>query len=75
VARLARIVLPHIPHHIVQRARAGLNLFADGKLTRLAGNLPGPADIGFDPAGGKVAVPQLTENKVELFDVSSIVKH
>jgi len=29
VARLARIVLPHIPHHIVQRARAGLNLFAD----------------------------------------------
>ena len=29
MARLARIVLPHIPHHIVQRARAGLNLFAD----------------------------------------------
>jgi len=56
-------------------ADSSLNLFADGKLTRLAGNLPGPADIGFYPACGKVAVPQLTENKVELFDVSSIVKH
>jgi putative transposase len=29
VARLARIVLPDIPHHIVQRARPGLELFND----------------------------------------------
>ena len=54
---------------------SSLNLVADGKVTRLAGNLPGPADIGFDPSGGKVAVPQLTENKMELFDVSSVLKH
>jgi sugar lactone lactonase YvrE len=56
-------------------ADSSLNLVGDGKVTRLAGNLPGPADIGFDPAGGKVAVPQLTENKMELFDVSSVVEH
>jgi sugar lactone lactonase YvrE len=56
-------------------ADSSLNLFADGKVTRLAGNLPGPADIGFDPTGGKVAVPQLTENKMELFDVSFLVQH
>ena len=56
-------------------ADSSLNLFAGGKVTRLAGGLPGPADIGFDPSGGKVAVPQLTENKMELYDVSSIVEH
>lgn len=56
-------------------ADSSLNLVADGKVTRLAGNLPGPADIGFDRSGAKVAVPQLTENKMELYDVSSIVEH
>lgn len=50
-------------------ADSSLNLLADGKVTRIAGNIPAPADIGFDRAGGKVAVPQLTENKLELFDV------
>ncbi len=29
MARLARIVIPAVPHHVVQRARAGLTLFAD----------------------------------------------
>ena len=29
VARLARIVIPDVPHHVVQRARPGLTLFAD----------------------------------------------
>jgi putative transposase len=29
VARLARIVIPHMPHHVVQRVRPGLILFAD----------------------------------------------
>jgi putative transposase len=29
VARLARIVIPDVPHHVVQRVRPGLVLFAD----------------------------------------------
>jgi putative transposase len=29
LARLARIVIPNVPHHVVQRARPGLVLFAD----------------------------------------------
>lgn len=29
MARLARIVIPDLPHHVVQRARPGLALFAD----------------------------------------------
>ena len=29
MARLARIVIPDIPHHVVQRARPGLTLFVD----------------------------------------------
>jgi putative transposase len=29
VARLARIVIPNVPHHVVQRARSGLKLFAN----------------------------------------------
>jgi putative transposase len=29
VARLARIVIPNVPHHVVQRVRPGLMLFAD----------------------------------------------
>ncbi len=29
MARLARVVLPDVPHHIVQRSRPGLMLFAD----------------------------------------------
>lgn len=29
MARLARIVIPDVPHHVVQRARPGIRLFAD----------------------------------------------
>ncbi|MFZ5678033.1 MAG: transposase [Pseudomonadota bacterium] len=29
MARLARIVIPDVPHHVVQRARPGLKLFGD----------------------------------------------
>jgi hypothetical protein len=52
---------------------SSLNLVADGKLTRLAGKIASPADIGFDRADGKVAVPQLMSTTVELFDVSSVL--
>lgn len=54
-------------------ADSSLNLVADGKVTRIAGGIAAPADIGFDRAGGKVAVPQLTENTMELLDVSSVL--
>src|SRR5262245_26300787 len=39
-------------------ADSSLHLLADGKVTRIASDLPGPADIGFDRADGRVAVPQ-----------------
>jgi hypothetical protein len=54
-------------------ADSSLNLVANGKVTRIAAGIAAPADIGFDRAGGKVAVPQLTENTVELLDVGSVL--
>lgn len=54
-------------------ADSSLNLVADGKVTRIAAGIAAPADIGFDRAGGKVAVPQLTENTIELLDVGSVL--
>jgi hypothetical protein len=56
-------------------ADSSVNLVADGKVTRLAGGIAAPADIGFDRAGGKLAVPQLSENTMELLDVSSVLAH
>jgi sugar lactone lactonase YvrE len=55
-------------------ADSSLNLVADGKVTRLAAGMAAPADIGFDRAAGTVAVPQLTENMMELLDVSSVLR-
>src|SRR3954454_3893409 len=52
---------------------SSLNLVADGKVTRLAGKIASPADIGFNRADGKVAVPQLMSTTVELLDVSSVL--
>jgi hypothetical protein len=54
-------------------ADSSLNLVADGKVTRIAAGIAAPADIGFDRAGGKVVVPQLTENTMELLDVGSVL--
>jgi sugar lactone lactonase YvrE len=51
-------------------ADSSLSVLSEGKLTKLAGDLPGAADLGYDPASGRVAVPQLTENKVQIFEVS-----
>ncbi|HEU5039273.1 MAG TPA: hypothetical protein VFT84_00530 [Gemmatimonadales bacterium] len=50
-------------------ADSSLSLLSEGKMTKLAGNLPGGADLGYDPASGRVAVPQLTENKVQIFQI------
>ena len=51
-------------------ADSSLSVLSDGKMTNLAKNLPGGADLGYDPASGRVAVPQLTENKVQIFEVT-----
>ena len=51
-------------------ADSSLSILSEGKLTNLAKNLPGGADLGYDPESGRVAVPQLTENKVQIFEVS-----
>jgi sugar lactone lactonase YvrE len=50
-------------------ADSSLSLLSEGRMTRLAGNLPGGADLGYDPASGRVAVPQLTENKVQILQI------
>ena len=52
-------------------ADSSLSVLSEGKLTKLAGGLPGGADLGYDPVSGRVAVPQLTENKVQIFEVSA----
>ena len=52
-------------------ADSSLSVFSEGQMTKLAGNLPGGADLGYDREGGRVAVPQLTENKVQFFQVDA----
>ena len=52
-------------------ADSSLSLLSEGKMTKLAGNLPGAADLGYDRESGKVVVPQLTENKVQIFQVDA----
>jgi sugar lactone lactonase YvrE len=39
------------------------------KITKLIGGLPGPADIAVDPERGRIAVPLLTENRLEFVDI------
>jgi sugar lactone lactonase YvrE len=50
-------------------ADSSLSVLSEGKLTRIAGGLPGGADLGYDRESGRVAVPQLTENKVTILQV------
>ena len=52
-------------------ADSSLTVLSEGKFTRLAGDLPGAADLGYDPVSGRVAVPQLTENKVQIFQIDA----
>ncbi len=51
-------------------ADSSLSILSEGRVTKLAGGLPGAADLGYDPESGRVAVPQLTENKVQFFQVN-----
>ncbi len=50
-------------------ADSSLSLLSEGTMTKLAGDLPGGADLGYDRESGRVAVPQLTENKVTILQV------
>jgi sugar lactone lactonase YvrE len=52
-------------------ADSSLSVLSEGKLTKLAGNLAGPADLGYDAASGRVAVPQLTENKMQILQIDA----
>lgn len=50
-------------------ADSSLSLLTEGRVSKLAGNLAGAADIGIDRESGRVAVPQLTEGKVTILQV------
>jgi hypothetical protein len=42
----------------------------DGAALRpLVRGVPSPADIGVDPAGGRLMIPLLTQNRVELWSI------
>jgi hypothetical protein len=49
---------------------SSLFLLDAGKITKLLGGLPGPADIGLDRERGRIAVPLLTENRLEFVDLA-----
>lgn len=50
-------------------ADSSLTLFVDGVSTTLRKNLPAPADFGYDPDRGIVAVPLFTSDRVEFWEV------
>jgi sugar lactone lactonase YvrE len=52
-------------------ADSSLSLLREGTMTKLLGGIAGPADIGYDREAGIVAIPQLTENKLALVQVSA----
>jgi sugar lactone lactonase YvrE len=49
-------------------ADSSLHLLDAGRVTKMVGGLPGPADIALDLQRGRVAVPLLTENRLEFVD-------
>lgn len=50
-------------------ADSSLFLLDADRMTKVLGGLPGPADIGLDRERGRVAVPLLTENRLEFVDL------
>jgi sugar lactone lactonase YvrE len=50
---------------------SSLSVLREGTVTKLLGGLAGPADIGYNRESGIIAVPQLTENKLALVQVSA----
>ena len=53
-------------------ADSSLTLFAGGVSTTLRKGLPSPADIGYDPARGIIAVPLFNDNRVEFWPLPSL---
>jgi sugar lactone lactonase YvrE len=49
-------------------ADSSLHMLDAGRITKMVGGLPGAADIGLDLERGRVAVPLLTENRLEFVD-------
>ena len=54
---------------ITSWADSSLFVLDAGKITKLLGGLPAPADIGFDRERGRIAVPSLTDNRLEFVDL------
>ena len=50
-------------------ADSSLFVLDQGRTTRVIGGLPSPADIGWDPGRRHVAVPELLENRVEIWEL------
>lgn len=50
-------------------ADSSLNVVSDGTLTRLAGALDAPADIGVDTRRSRIAVPRFNAGRVEYFAI------
>jgi sugar lactone lactonase YvrE len=48
---------------------SSLFLLEGDRITKLIGGLPGPADIALDRERGRIAVPLLTENRLEFVDL------
>jgi sugar lactone lactonase YvrE len=59
------------PGRLLVTSWADSSLFAleQGRATRVAGPLPSPADIGWDPGRHRVAVPLLLEDRLEFWEV------
>ena len=56
---------------ITSWADSSLSLLSEGKVSKLLGGIAGPADIGYDRQRGRVAIPQLTENKMVIVQVDA----
>ncbi len=50
---------------------SSLSLLSEGRVTKLLGGIAGPADIGYDRQSGRVAIPQLSENKMVIVQVDA----
>ncbi len=50
-------------------ADSSLNVVEGGRVTRLTGGVPSPADIGWDAGRRRAAVPLLLEGRVEIWEV------
>jgi sugar lactone lactonase YvrE len=63
------VVLPDGGVLVSSKADSSLHLFARDSRRRLITGLGVPADIGFDPGRGRVAVPRFKDNRVELWAI------